>query len=737
VISIAAGLVIVVSCSQATVASSAGLVGAHDLALVGDRLFVTSTDRDELKVLNLTPSTRSAGEREFMRAPNPLESLSVPVLSRPSTLAHDVHYADLAPAGGGIVPLGREVSGPWVYAMRAGGAEFSVVAAGRDQLFEVKLDDEKHTPLRVPTTEPVTALAAWSNAGQACGLAAPFCAGTLECVEGICMAPKAFSRVFFATSNGEDTTLRSIDLPDRLSELKALEVKQLTNQALVGTFAGEVVIDIQVVPGIPGQTICSDPGKQCLILATRSGQGRAGRALIYDLQTREQLDLGFPAPVRQLAVHAGAFGPTGYLAPGRRIWGVLSEETCGGPDCSGLIAVDSITAQVVLDVRDTVQSCPTDGGVSAYDCSPHSECGAFNGDGLRSCHFEAPMLPILVGGSLPTGLALASGGQLLLPPPLSSGLAPTPLAVLGVASTSNGSLLFFDAANNSQIDTDSAGPFATSVNLFKPGAILQPMCRTGAVGADGARACELSETPCASLADDCYIPGPLIDANGNGITLVDGAWGTENIEVVVNGLIPGLVGGQTFDSDGDAFPTGFSARAQLGDTIIAATPSGPCRIPVTSITADAVHSSAFATCSGRTSFAVRAGDSNPYVLTATIHGFLGRSGPDQTFNGYTNYVVRYVDYDPYRPTIRLTFGPRHQGIGEDYVWEISVASHFAPFLSQISVEVGCLTSLAGSVAFDTERQRVFVAYPSAPGIMDFNPNSAARGVTSANALCYH
>ena len=63
-----------------------------------------------------------------MPAPNPLEALSIPVLSRPSSLTRDVHYVDPNP-GGNI--LSHEINGPWVYATRSGGAEISVVASGR------------------------------------------------------------------------------------------------------------------------------------------------------------------------------------------------------------------------------------------------------------------------------------------------------------------------------------------------------------------------------------------------------------------------------------------------------------------------------------------------------------------------------------------------------------------------------------------------------------------------------
>ena len=66
-----------VGCTQAPVAAAATLVGAHDMVLVDKLLFTTSTDRDELRVLDLVPAA-AAGSRQYVRAPNPLEALSIP-----------------------------------------------------------------------------------------------------------------------------------------------------------------------------------------------------------------------------------------------------------------------------------------------------------------------------------------------------------------------------------------------------------------------------------------------------------------------------------------------------------------------------------------------------------------------------------------------------------------------------------------------------------------------------------
>ena len=63
-----------VACSQPPPGLETRISGTRSLALVGDLLFVTATDRSELRVLDLSVSPR----RDFVRAPNPIEPLSIP-----------------------------------------------------------------------------------------------------------------------------------------------------------------------------------------------------------------------------------------------------------------------------------------------------------------------------------------------------------------------------------------------------------------------------------------------------------------------------------------------------------------------------------------------------------------------------------------------------------------------------------------------------------------------------------
>ena len=93
--------VLVTACQQTQVSPSANIVGVRDMVRVGDYMFVTSSELDELRVLDLETGDTSV-PRRYVRAPNPIQALSVPVLKRPTTPATATHYEDVAYADGGV-----------------------------------------------------------------------------------------------------------------------------------------------------------------------------------------------------------------------------------------------------------------------------------------------------------------------------------------------------------------------------------------------------------------------------------------------------------------------------------------------------------------------------------------------------------------------------------------------------------------------------------------------------------
>ncbi|MGZ3460059.1 MAG: hypothetical protein ACXU86_16325, partial [Archangium sp.] len=167
-----AGALLSACTQEAQTLTPAEMSGTYDLALVKDLLFVTSSDRNELRVLSLA---QAQADRRFEPAPNPLEPLSIPVLERPQALTRDVLYVD----GVDWIALTTsdltkdEYKGlnqddvlaaqkrALVYARSNGSTQISIVATGSDNPSEALREVR-----RLETTEmassrgPVTAFAA-------------------------------------------------------------------------------------------------------------------------------------------------------------------------------------------------------------------------------------------------------------------------------------------------------------------------------------------------------------------------------------------------------------------------------------------------------------------------------------------------------------------------------------------------------------------------------------------------
>jgi hypothetical protein len=308
-LSLLAAALTVVACSQRTAAPPARISGTYDLALVGDLLFVTSSDNSELRVLDLVTSANQPN-RDFVRAPNPLEPLSIPVVDRPVGLARDLRYEPLDGKDGAL-----EVSGPYVYVISAGTSAISIVGGAREHLVELA---------RLPTDEPVTAIAGRGPAGG--------------------IGP---SKLYFATYDGVRSRVFETEVmsPAELDTTCGLGLdgaqcrvqKIQAKTKAVSDTAGEVVDALLTVP-------------DGLVVAVRSSSGKSGRTLwlnTKDLPSKiETKVLAFPGPVRQMTTHAAI----GEVKAGDRIFGVLDEEAClTDGACGGIIAVDVSTGAIAKD----------------------------------------------------------------------------------------------------------------------------------------------------------------------------------------------------------------------------------------------------------------------------------------------------------------------------------------------------------------------------------------------------
>ncbi len=294
------------ACSDSETQSGiAGLSGTYDLTLVRDLVFVTSADRDELRVLDLAPDPN-----QFVPAPNPLEALAIPVLDRPDSLTRDVGYN----------AEGLDLPGPYVYARSSGSSQISVVAAERQRLMEVA---------RLDTASLVTAFAARSPGDVA---------GTTTST--LYYAIQDPDPAFGADTGGARVMRQDLPGPDAIGDA-------------AGRPAPTQVFCLQPGESVRAMTVMRQPGQ--LAVATRSASGRAGRTLLISdtgplpdcLQpTAPTVDLsaGFNnVPVRFLTTHPRVkVTDTNIIPASRYVFGILDEAACGGARaCSGVLAVDT------------------------------------------------------------------------------------------------------------------------------------------------------------------------------------------------------------------------------------------------------------------------------------------------------------------------------------------------------------------------------------------------------------
>lgn len=291
-------------CEGETAAPPANLAGTYDLVLVKDLVFVTSTVGNEIRALDIVPVEGKS--RDYVRAPNPLQPLSIPVSAgSPVDLARDVYFVNELGEG----PVDPIRGGQYVFA-RGAGREISLIGAG-DILKEIGL---------ITAAGAVTAVA-----------------GAADPLVGPADGELVGSRLFFASQTGTRAELWSVNLPKVAdAQLTALEPQR------IAVLDGETIVSIAVLPpaSFPAPASAADA---VLAIATRAQSGLSGRALLINstpgplpFEQLTPLPLQFPQAVRALFVQPGyANAPTGA-----RVYGLLEEQVCqGAPGCSGIAAV--------------------------------------------------------------------------------------------------------------------------------------------------------------------------------------------------------------------------------------------------------------------------------------------------------------------------------------------------------------------------------------------------------------
>ena len=651
---------VLVGCSQSVGFSRGNMSGSHDIAMTDGYVFVTSADTNDLRVLQLT--VPNSPQRTYVPAPNPLESLSIPTINRPTSLVIDDQWV------GGLLRHGS-----YVFASRSGGAEISIVGADPSEFREVS---------RLATPGPVTATAAVK-------------------------LDDTTSRLYFATFDGTQSTLFSIDLPSAPNALRALTSAQRTALIrVVVSLGSDAVVALLVVPPLVARTSDQQPfcdtGNHCLVVGSRQAGGTNGQTVMLDPVSLRTAVLGFPGPVRFLTTHnSTATDP--QVRAGEHVFAILDEEKCGGSDCGGVIAVDTLRAD------------STSGGFHI----------AIDGTG-------APMLPLDFGASLPVGLTIGvsrdlnstDGGALRLINQVTMGTTVTQVsaayAAVGVTTAANGGITFFDALRMMQIDGNDDEARAQNAVMISPEGYPAEYITGLDAGTD-------------------------VNFHAQAITVADGVWRSQRVVAIWQAIISDTVLPVSGRTTSLAVPASVLGRVKLGDLVVFRTGSAACSdaritaINETGVTIDAVP----ADCPEPAAFVIRAGPEAPFtIFRESAPRYLGRAKAGDEFIWTEEVFVRLDGYNPSTPALRMGFGfdsvtsppPR------DSVWQFFIASGYAPFTFLIDTNtVGCaITQLPGTALFDEVRRRVYVVYPASNAIMDIDPALAQRvavGV-SQNTYCY-
>ncbi len=379
-------------CSQQSIPPPAQIEGTNGLALFGNLLFITSTETNEIKVLNVATIPR-----DFVRAPNPLEPLSIPVLDRPIDLARDLNYDS----------SGAEVVGPYLYARGQSSSEISIVGTNQiTQLVELK---------RVLTSGIVTAIAARG----------PNRAGA-----------SSASTLYFATA---DAPRCQSNPPDGGQCPPGSFTRATLWQAIVPPVDSNYRLSASVNPVPRAEfnstvtSIVTMPSSPNLAIATRTlqfdGGEVSGRTIIFNPESSAVVsELPFPSSVRYLATNPTVNallgdGTSTTLDAGSRLYGILDETSCSSAlPCPAIVAVD------------TAARIP-DGGIP-------------DGGLLSADSTGMPMVPLTYGPALPMTITLSSNAKLGVPN-LTPSNGPTYIPerpyLVGFVPTSNGAIYFFDA----------------------------------------------------------------------------------------------------------------------------------------------------------------------------------------------------------------------------------------------------------------------------------------------------
>ena len=663
------GLLALLRCSQPSLPPPGQLFGTYGLALYGDLLFVTSIETAELKVIDL-----NSPSRDWVRAPNPLEPLSIPVLDRPVALARD-----LANDGG------TEIPGPYLYVQGQSSAEISIVGTDRNtQLIELG---------RVLTSGVVTAMAARGPDPARPDGGSTLYYATLDTSR--CLSTDAGS---CGSVGGSQATLWQASIPP---------VDPAT-QRLSG-----VSPHPKWVFQTPVNALLALPNSPNLAVATRNlnlpdGGLLRGTTVVLDPQTGPVRILQFPTSVRFLTTNpAASVYPTDGGEAVTHVFGILDEESCSA--VGDFAGVDGGYTS-------------TDGG---YQCPAMM---AVDTTGQRSTDVTGTgMVPLSYGNAFPMSVALSAGGSIAVPntnPDPAGNNGPTmirTLSNLGIIPASDSSIYFFDAAElralNASSDIDGGGGRVLSIAYYdSDGGLLPyqdgPDAGSVAVGNGAARDETISVVFQGTISGFQGLPSP--DAGRS--FPVPGA----PLDRIVIGDQIVVFGSDCPDYSAD--DTGLTISQTDFDAGFLLTNSGvPCQATAFSVRA-----------SGNKPYVVTGTATGHMGRTGTNQVFT-YGGPSSYFYHPCAPGLSPCQFDPNAPQLKFAFGPGDPGIHREYSYQIATLSAFAAEFIQLDTTPGFtgfdyqLPTAAVNVTTVPDGGQLvplnhfFVTYPSANAVVEFDP----------------
>lgn len=712
------------ACQQPTTSTTANLAGAQAIVLVDQPaeglmaarsanpdggpwnvtgvparyLFMTASTTNELRVLENFRSGLTG--RGFVRGPNPLETLSVPVLDRPTILVTDeARNVD-----------GQRVTGPYVYAGRPGASEVSVVSVALKR----QLGGHPY-----PTPAPVTDLAAWID---------------LDTAQLATETPvPATTRLFISTWDGALAGVWTAVLPTDSRELPSLEFKRAL------TVDGVPVVALAAIPPRADRTLDGAPfcaARGCVAVALRRDGGRAGEVLLLDPETGKTAPLNFGAAVKKL-VHSERLP---------RLFGILDEEACGAPSCGGVLGVDLLTGT-------SAGGFPRSRDATGSPMAPMRSAGIITGLALAS--------NVLLNQT--TEVASADGGtstgiQYLLQEYDELGAYGSTDGVVTFFSGLASSVIDFDGrrAIVSAALLRQPGQLADGGASFtgEDGGTIGSSV-LGAVSLRGS----LSET-----WRTAEVTTPIDAAGDHWrLELSDGYWQSQDVLVITSGQLPGLVGLPTSPAAGTllAVPAGLEGRVDVGDRVrfdIGDDTTGYTECGRTTVTA--TRSAALevaeipAGCEARSRFSVRAAGARPLVVAGDVEGYMGRWAPGETVTYNRPYVLLTAGVTGQRVALTLKI-PSQVPAAEGAYVAFTITSHLLPYRVGLdAATVGCYTGSASQTVFGplamaltpnsvsnsalvNFRTTLFAAVPSGNGVLEIPPSLIQRvGALNGNDGAY-